>query len=331
MGEIFAKPSYPKKFALVPGSVYRWTKDTEKGVEEVKIFDPIEDVAYLFWKNKKSAGNRKEIIHYQIKTIRLRGRINGSLITSLKSLVPDDMVAQKFMDAYVFDYRLCCDIRRNAQFELVFEQKFDGDYFIKNGDVLYTKLDIKNQLDERFLVRFSDGFAYMNPVGNYSERYFFSPVNKVSVSSLFQKRRFHPIKKYRRAHLGIDYALPEGEPVLAAQAGRIVKKGRNRAAGKFVAIQHPNGLTSFYNHMKTIDDTIKIGDYVFNGQAIGQVGCTGYCTQPHLHFSIKKGNQYLNPIKFVKPFQFMAKTMLQEKLPQLVKNYSLDKNSDSSL
>ena len=116
-----------------------------------------------------------------------------------------------------------------------------------------------------------------------------------------------------------------GEPVLAAQAGRIVKRA-HRAAGKFVAIQHPNGLTSFYNHMKTIDDTIKIGDYVFNGQAIGQVGCTGYCTQPHLHFPLKRKPIFKSNKICKKPFQFMAKTMLQEKLPQLEKkNYSLDK------
>ncbi|HVN26291.1 MAG TPA: peptidoglycan DD-metalloendopeptidase family protein [Candidatus Paceibacterota bacterium] len=91
-------------------------------------------------------------------------------------------------------------------------------------------------------------------------------------------------------HNGLDLATPIGTPILAADDGVIsgvanedlyCPKG---AYGKFITINHFNGLTTLYGHLSR--QLVKIGDTVKRGQIIGYSGETGYATGPHLHFTV---------------------------------------------
>ncbi|MEZ4870859.1 MAG: M23 family metallopeptidase [Bdellovibrionales bacterium] len=87
----------------------------------------------------------------------------------------------------------------------------------------------------------------------------YAPVNYVRISSEFKRRQYHPIKKRRIAHLGIDFELPAGEPVYTAGKGVVLRKGKNRAAGRYVVVKHANNIESYYNHLESIDPKIKVG------------------------------------------------------------------------
>jgi murein DD-endopeptidase MepM/ murein hydrolase activator NlpD len=105
-------------------------------------------------------------------------------------------------------------------------------------------------------------------------------------------------------HDGVDIGVPVGTPVEAALSGTISGTGNTDLShnssgaqcysfGKWVMIQHDNGLNTMYAHLSTISATK--GQRVSTGDVIGYSGMTGYATGPHLHFGVyaTAGVQYL--------------------------------------
>jgi murein DD-endopeptidase MepM/ murein hydrolase activator NlpD len=86
-------------------------------------------------------------------------------------------------------------------------------------------------------------------------------------------------------HSGLDFAAPLGSPVCACAAGKVVLAHTGfKLHGNIVAIDHGQGVISFYIHLQKI--TVSDGQLLAAGQQIGNVGATGRATGPHLHFSI---------------------------------------------
>ncbi|MDR1245875.1 MAG: M23 family metallopeptidase [Clostridiales Family XIII bacterium] len=96
-----------------------------------------------------------------------------------------------------------------------------------------------------------------------------------------------------RSHNGMDIAAPEGSPVRAPNAGRVVMAERLLNTGNTVVIEHGGGLKSYYFHMSRLD--VNIGETVNKGELIGAIGTTGYSTGPHLHYEMRIGNKPVSP------------------------------------
>lgn len=93
-------------------------------------------------------------------------------------------------------------------------------------------------------------------------------------------------------HQGTDIAAPEGTPVKAASNGIVRLSGGNYFySGNTVVIDHGHRLFTIYAHLKKA--SVKPGDYVRQGQVIGEVGKTGRVTGPHLHWGAS-----LNGVRF---------------------------------
>ncbi|MGG6314528.1 M23 family metallopeptidase [Paenibacillus macerans] len=99
-------------------------------------------------------------------------------------------------------------------------------------------------------------------------------------------------------HAGIDIAGKVGDPVYAAGAGKVVSADKDGSHGKYIVIEHPGGLQSWYMHLSDID--VSVGDTVTKGQSIGNLGSTGRSTGPHLHFEIVKGGNAVDPMPYLK-------------------------------
>jgi murein DD-endopeptidase MepM/ murein hydrolase activator NlpD len=122
-----------------------------------------------------------------------------------------------------------------------------------------------------------------------------SPIRNPTISSGFGMRR-HPVYKVRKFHTGIDIPKAKGTPVYATGSGIVIRKGYNSGYGNFIEIQHTGGFRSFYAHLsKTLVST---GDSVKIGKYIACVGNSGLVTGSHLHYEIRKGNLFLNPIEW---------------------------------
>jgi murein DD-endopeptidase MepM/ murein hydrolase activator NlpD len=92
-------------------------------------------------------------------------------------------------------------------------------------------------------------------------------------------------------HCGVDIGGVLGSPVHAAAGGRVaaVVHDPNRRAGRFVAIDHPGGLKTFYMHLHTIRADLEVGRRLGPGEPIGTLGRSGILrSRPHLHFSIAR-------------------------------------------
>lgn len=126
------------------------------------------------------------------------------------------------------------------------------------------------------------------------------PVNYHRISSPFTYKRWHPILKRYRAHLGIDYAARSGTSIRAAGSGRLIHVGNKGGYGKTVIIRHQNGYKTLYAHMRGYKRGMRSGKWVKKGQVIGYVGSTGLSTGPHLHFGLYKNNRAINPANVVK-------------------------------
>ena len=110
--------------------------------------------------------------------------------------------------------------------------------------------------------------------------------------------RIHPISKKRHFHNGIDIARSSGSTIVASLDGRVLKIGFNHIYGKYVIVRHDNGFQTFYGHLNKV--TVEKGAYVSQGKKIGEMGSTGYSTGSHLHFSIYKNGETVDPLEYLK-------------------------------
>jgi murein DD-endopeptidase MepM/ murein hydrolase activator NlpD len=128
-----------------------------------------------------------------------------------------------------------------------------------------------------------------------------SPLDYTRISSRYTLKRFHPVQKIWKAHLGTDYAAPTGTPIRSVGVGIVVESGYGRGNGNYVKVQHNETFTTQYLHMSKIHKAARKGKKVTQGQVIGFVGSTGLATGPHLCFRFWKNGKQIDPFKVKTP------------------------------
>jgi murein DD-endopeptidase MepM/ murein hydrolase activator NlpD len=101
-------------------------------------------------------------------------------------------------------------------------------------------------------------------------------------------------------HQGIDINGETGDKVRAARSGRVIVAGyADECGGLQVRIDHGGDVTSWYRHLSSV--SVGVGDRVDVGALIGRVGSTGCSTGSHLHFGIRIGSTFVDPLKYLPP------------------------------
>jgi len=147
-------------------------------------------------------------------------------------------------------------------------------------------------------IRFAraDGVNYFDEEGESLRKAFLkAPLEYSRISSRFSLKRYHPVQKRWKAHLGTDYAAPKGTPILATGDGTVVESAYGKYNGYYVKIRHNGMYTTQYLHMDKI--LVKKGEVVKQGQVIGQVGSTGLATGPHVCYRFWKDGKQVDPYK----------------------------------
>lgn len=128
---------------------------------------------------------------------------------------------------------------------------------------------------------------------------FQEPVPGHAVVSPFGLRQL-PWEGSGRLHEGVDISADAGAPVRVAADGVVIAAGEKGGYGRYVAVRHAEGLTTFYAHLGGIAAGMKPGVAVTAGDRLGQIGSTGTSTGPHLHFEIRdEQDRPLNPAMFL--------------------------------
>ena len=106
-----------------------------------------------------------------------------------------------------------------------------------------------------------------------------------------------------RVHLGIDVEAPVGSAVYSIADGKIKSVYQDYMMGTCIEIEHKNGIVSCYKNLgEILPEGIKEGATVTSGQLIAGVGETAIieqCDEAHLHFEIKKNDEYVNPLDYI--------------------------------
>ena len=143
----------------------------------------------------------------------------------------------------------------------------------------------KKLLSENKKVQTYDGGTFCFPLESYKR-----------VSDDYGNR-IHPILKVKQFHNGVDLAANSGTAIYAAYDGTVVAATYSGTMGNYVMINHGDDLYTIYMHASAL--YVSKGDVVTKGQKIAAVGSTGRSTGAHLHFSVRKNNEYTSPWNYI--------------------------------
>ena len=105
--------------------------------------------------------------------------------------------------------------------------------------------------------------------------------------------------RWGRMHEGMDFGASTGTPVYASDGGTVIKSNYWSGHGLCVEIDHGNGVITRYSHLSATH--VSIGDLVYQGQYIANVGNTGHSFGSHLHFEVRVNGSSQNPRNYVNP------------------------------
>jgi murein DD-endopeptidase MepM/ murein hydrolase activator NlpD len=106
-------------------------------------------------------------------------------------------------------------------------------------------------------------------------------------------KRMHPVLNKVMPHTGTDFGAPMGTPIGATAPGVVSFRGPAGASGNLVKVKHEGGYESGYAHLSRFAK-LNVGDKVDRLQIVGYCGSTGRSTGPHLHFTMKKNDVFID-------------------------------------
>ncbi len=284
-------------------------KSLKSGHKFYYIFKKNELIGFEYYKNKekricvyfgkKDCRVEEKNIPYKKKVAFIKGVIEDNLFDSIVKCGEKCELAMLFAEIFAWDVDFVHDIRKGDTFKILFEKKYLKGKFVGYGKILAAQIKVRGKNYDAYWFESNNGTkGYYNSKGIPLEKYFLrAPLKYTYISSRYSYRRFHPILKVYRPHLGIDFAAPYGTPIKSVADGIVIKKGYDREGGNFVKIRHKNGYVTIYNHMSRFAKGLRIGKKVKQGEVIGYVGTTGLATGPHLDFRVKKNGKFINPLK----------------------------------
>jgi murein DD-endopeptidase MepM/ murein hydrolase activator NlpD len=211
-------------------------------------------------------------------------------------------------------------LQKGDDLVMIYKQKYRLGEPFSMPKLLAAMVETNNKPHYIYL---NDDGRYYDEKGTQIESFLLAkPVKGARISSRFSKRRFHPVLKKWKAHLGIDYAARRGTPIVAAGSGLIIYAARMGSYGKLIKIRHKDGYETRYAHLKGFRRGIRRGKRVKKGQTIGYVGTTGRSTGPHLHFELRKRGRAINPAKRVQLTTKKLKNKAKRSFLKLVNNYN---------
>lgn len=216
------------------------------------------------------------------------GVINSSLYVTLAEQNIDPAVAVRMADVFAWQidfYR----IQQGDSFRIIFEEQMVDNEIVGVGEVVAARFVHSGDDYYGFYFDQGDLQEHYDEKGNSLRKAFLmAPVDFSRISSGYSSRRFHPVQKRYKAHLGTDYAADKGTPIRATGSGVVTEATYGQYNGNYVKIKHNGTYTTQYLHMSKIASGMRPGTRVKQGQVIGYVGSTGLATGNHVCYRFWK-------------------------------------------
>ncbi|MEQ9303988.1 MAG: peptidoglycan DD-metalloendopeptidase family protein [Marinoscillum sp.] len=189
-------------------------------------------------------------------------------------------------------------IQKGDEFKVIYEQERVGDQVVGVGKIVGAYFNHWGR--DYYAVNYNQGTEtdYFDEEGNSLRKTFLrAPLNYSRISSRYSLKRFHPVQKRYKAHLGTDYAAPVGTEIRTVGDGVILEAQYGKYNGNYVKVRHNSNYTTQYLHMSKIARGIRPGVAVRQGETIGYVGSTGLANGPHLCFRFWKNGKQVDALK----------------------------------
>ncbi|AEW02735.1 peptidase M23 [Niastella koreensis] len=225
------------------------------------------------------------------------GIINGSLYETFQKSGTDPALAMKLADLYAYTVDFY-SIHDGDYFKVLYEQRYIKDEPVETGAIQSAVFSHNGEKFYAFYYKpdSTDAGDYYDEKGKSLRTLFLkAPLKFSHITSGYSLRRFHPVQKRWKTHLGTDYAAPEGTPIISTGDGVVIEAEYNNNNGNFVKIKHDDTYTTQYLHM--IRQAVRAGQSVRQGQVIGYVGSTGLATGPHVCYRFWKNGKQVNPLQ----------------------------------
>lgn len=233
--------------------------------------------------------------HPTEKTLRyIEGEIDGSLYQTIADQGAPSILTLELANLYAWSidfYR----IQKGDAVSMLYEIETVDSVIVGTPRILASNFKHKERNFNAFCFENDGRWMYYDDEGRSMKKAFLkAPVEYSRISSKFTKKRYHPVLKRYKAHLGTDYAAPRGTPIVAVADGTVTKSSYTSGNGKYVKIKHNSVYETQYLHMSK--RAVNVGDFVKQGDVIGYVGSTGLATGPHVCFRFWKNGEQVNPL-----------------------------------
>ena len=231
----------------------------------------------------------------EIKEREASGVINSSLFLTITDQDLSPALAMEMADIFAWTidfYRL----QKGDKFKIIYDERMVDGEFVGIGEVKACLFEHSGE--EFYALRFlQDSIPkFFDEKGQGMRKAFLkSPLKFGRLTSRYTMRRFHPVQKRNKPHLGTDYAAPTGTPIMSTGDGTVIASQRKGGNGNYVKIKHNTTYTTQYLHMSK--RAVKVGDYVHQGDIIGYVGSTGLATGPHVCYRFWKNGKQVDPLR----------------------------------
>ena len=225
----------------------------------------------------------------------VEGEVQGSLYQVLEDAGHSTTLALAMAQVYAWTIDFS-RIQAGDRFRILYERDWVADEAVGMPRILSAEFVHRGRNFPAYAYDQGDGVDHFDETGASLRKAFLkAPVEFSRISSRFDKKRFHPVLKKVKAHLGTDYAAPHGTPIVAVGDGIVTKASYTKGNGKYVKIRHNGTYTTQYLHMSRRN--VKEGQAVRQGDVIGYVGSTGLATGPHVCFRFWKNGQQVDHLR----------------------------------
>ncbi len=265
----------------------------EKGTAKVRLVFPVEGGFFVGFKKIKAEVQE----HYAC------AKVESSLYSAGYAINIPREVLDEFVSLFESRFDFSRQLQRGDQFCIIYDREYIKgkplkEVNIKAGSLIQEEAELHafRHVDD------DDKVAYYDDEGlNMQGHFLRSPIKSARVVSKFSKRRYHPVLKTNRPHLGVDYGARTGTPIRSTATGQVIKRGWSGGYGQMIIIQHGSKYRTLYAHMSRYADGTSVGSYVKQGQVIGYVGSTGLSTGPHLHYEFHVNGRHRDPLQYDMP------------------------------
>lgn len=235
-------------------------------------------------------------------------------IKGLKTSVEDDKEIQNGLKQEALDAKAILDGKKAEQLSRMEELKSNQNYYnhlvgLSNQLIRDLQRDENKEIDKYIAgenelnaiddqiknVIHTGGSSGDASTGNGSKIGMVWPVRGCST---FISSGYGP--RWGTIHRGIDIAGGSiyGKSVVAAASGKVILAlNTSTGYGKYVIVDHGNGVATLYGHCSELK--VSVGQQVTQGQTIALVGSTGNSTGPHLHFEVRINGERVNPMNYL--------------------------------